>query len=556
MLTIFTFRQMNNMIRITTQKSVSFWHILLVSCIIITAYGCGSAASEKKRIIKPVDQSITQTNAFINIFLDSNAINKFIAGTRLGVADSASMLSFYRDRNYQYAWFDSAGMTEQAPNFINLYRSYRQSLNDSSLFVAALDTLVDKWLLDSGAYRPSATEIERTELLLTRHFFKYAEKAYAADETIDVKDLGWFIPKKKMDPRQFLDSVMLAGGRDIKQLLPVAPLFESLRKALDTYTAISKANSFQSITFLQPKYQLGDSAAAIGEIKRRLQLLGDLPATDTGNVFTKATSRGVMQFQQRMGLTADSVAGKSFLAEINVPIEKRIQQILINMERARWIPKPGNGAFIFVNIPEFKLHAFDSGKQQLEMAVVVGKPASNTVIFNGTMQYVVFAPYWNVPYSIVKNEMGRTASYFSKRNMEVVGKYGDGLPIVRQKPGPSNSLGRVKFLFPNSYSIYLHDTPSKSLFGETKRAFSHGCIRVQQPEKLAQWVLRNNPEWTNQKIAAALQLSKELTVNVANPIPVFIGYFTCWIDQEGRLNFRNDIYGHDEKLGNHLFHAK
>ncbi len=151
--------------------------------------------------------------------------------------------------------------------------------------------------------------------------------------------------------------------------------------------------------------------------------------------------------------------------------------------------------------------------------------------------------------------MGRTASYFSKRNMEVVGKYADGLPMVRQKPGPANALGRVKFLFPNSYSIYLHDTPSKGLFGETKRAFSHGCIRVEQPEKLAQWTLRNNSEWTNEKIAAAMNLNKELTVNVAKPIPVFIGYFTCWTDMEGKLNFRNDLYGHDKKLSQHLFTA-
>jgi murein L,D-transpeptidase YcbB/YkuD len=171
------------------------------------------------------------------------------------------------------------------------------------------------------------------------------------------------------------------------------------------------------------------------------------------------------------------------------------------------------------------------------------------------MKYVVFAPYWNVPYSIVKNEMGRTAAYFNKRNMEIVGRYKDGLPMVRQKPGPGNSLGKVKFLFPNSYSIYLHDTPSKSLFGQNTRAFSHGCIRVSDPPKLAHWVLRFNPEWSYEKIEEGFNYTKETTVTIAKPIPVFIGYFTCWVDQNGKLNFRKDIYGRDKKLADHLFPA-
>jgi murein L,D-transpeptidase YcbB/YkuD len=256
-----------------------------------------------------------------------------------------------------------------------------------------------------------------------------------------------------------------------------------------------------------------------------------------------------------MGLAADGVAGKGFQTELNVPVSQRIEQILVNMERARWVPKPTGEQFIFVNIPEFKLHAFDSGKLQFEMAVVVGKPATNTAIFNGMMKYVVFAPYWNVPYSIVKNEMGRTAAYFNKRNMEIVGRYSDGLPMVRQKPGPGNSLGKVKFLFPNSYSIYLHDTPSKSLFGQNTRAFSHGCIRVADPSKLAHWVLRFNQEWPYEKIEKAFDYKKETTVTIAKPVPVFIGYFTCWVDQNDKLNFRKDIYGRDKKLADHLFPA-
>jgi murein L,D-transpeptidase YcbB/YkuD len=186
---------------------------------------------------------------------------------------------------------------------------------------------------------------------------------------------------------------------------------------------------------------------------------------------------------------------------------------------------------------------------------VVGKPATNTVIFNGDLKYVVLAPYWNVPYSIVKNEMGRTPSYFAKRNMEVIGKYADGLPMVRQKPGGANALGRVKFLFPNSYSIYLHDTPSKGAFGQQQRAFSHGCIRLAQPVKLAEWLLRNDPNWPPDKMAKTMQGSKEVTVTIAKPVPVFIGYFTCWVNEQGEINFRKDLYGHDKKMESLLFHS-
>jgi L,D-transpeptidase YcbB len=168
----------------------------------------------------------------------------------------------------------------------------------------------------------------------------------------------------------------------------------------------------------------------------------------------------------------------------------------------------------------------------------------------------VLSPYWNVPYSIVKNEMGRSASYFSRRNMEIVGRYSDGLPMVRQKPGPSNALGRVKFLFPNSYNIYLHDTPSKSLFGQNTRAFSHGCIRVQDPVRLARFLLDKDTAWPPEKIDEGMKGNKEITITLDQPVPVFVGYFTVWVDGKGKLHFRKDLYGHDKKMADRLFKNK
>jgi murein L,D-transpeptidase YcbB/YkuD len=177
--------------------------------------------------------------------------------------------------------------------------------------------------------------------------------------------------------------------------------------------------------------------------------------------------------------------------------------------------------------------------------------AHNTVIFNGNLKYVVFSPYWNVPPSIIQKEVvpgiKRNKNYLANHNME----WNSG--AVRQKPGPRNSLGLVKFLFPNSYNIYLHDTPSKSLFSESTRAFSHGCIRLAEPKRLAEYLLRNDPGWNEASITKAMNSGKEKYVALKQTIPVFIGYFTAWVDRDGKLNFRDDIYGHDKEMAEHLF---
>jgi murein L,D-transpeptidase YcbB/YkuD len=239
---------------------------------------------------------------------------------------------------------------------------------------------------------------------------------------------------------------------------------------------------------------------------------------------------------------------------MNRPIEQRIRQMLINMERIRWVPAEPTMDYLLVNIPEFRLHVFEKGNYQWSMNIVVGSTSHNTVIFTGTLKYVVFSPYWNVPPSIYKKEilpaMQRNKNYLARYNME---RNGNG---VRQKPGPNNSLGLVKFLFPNSYNIYLHDTPSKSLFGETRRAFSHGCIRLSEPAKLARFLLRDDNNWDSLKIAKAMNAGKEKFVTVTETVPVYIGYFTAWVDREGKLNFRDDIYGHDQKMAARLFSDK
>jgi murein L,D-transpeptidase YcbB/YkuD len=245
--------------------------------------------------------------------------------------------------------------------------------------------------------------------------------------------------------------------------------------------------------------------------------------------------------------------------------------LLLNMERLRWVNPMPPKDMLLVNIPEYRLHVFEEGKELWSMKVVVGAVATNTVIFNGDVSLIAFAPYWNVPTSIVRNEivpaMRRNAGYLAAQNMEVL-KGGAVMPAssidwstytggggysIRQKPGPKNSLGLVKFLFPNEYSIYLHDTPARGRFEPEKRAFSHGCIRLSEPAKLAEYLLRNDSTWTPKAIDKAMKAGKEQMVKLEPTMPVTIGYFTAWTDSRGRLNFRDDVYGHDARLALELF---
>ncbi|HEY0730828.1 MAG TPA: L,D-transpeptidase family protein, partial [Chitinophagaceae bacterium] len=239
------------------------------------------------------------------------------------------------------------------------------------------------------------------------------------------------------------------------------------------------------------------------------------------------------------------------IKELNVPVEKRIEQLLVNMERVKEMPVESGGTRLVANIPEFKLHVYEGDRHVFDMAIVVGTQGNKTVVFNDVMQHIVFSPYWNVPQSIVKNEilpaMRKNRGYLSRNGYEQTGTE-NGLPVIRQKPGAKNALGKVKFLFPNSHNIYFHDTPAKSLFEMRKRAFSHGCIRLSEPKKLAEYLLRNDPEWTSAKIDKAMNAGKESWVKLNEPVAVAITYFTAWVDKQGVLNFREDIYGHDKQL--------
>ncbi|HEX2616215.1 MAG TPA: L,D-transpeptidase family protein [Flavobacteriales bacterium] len=535
-----------------------------------------AACSEKP---KPAPTKAEEAQAIAEVFetkvdytvhhLDSTEVFAFLAGHTDAHGDSAVILDFYKRRGYQYAWFVNDSLSAAAGNLLGLMRmdslvgaskaDYEQARDLVQAFQSG-DTVV-----------VSKEQLRDAELALTAQFFHFADKSYGGFVQRDVRDLDWFIPRRKKDLHQLLDS-LAAGRMDLSAYEPVHPQYQALKEQLKRYYGIQHNGPWGEVALEKKKtYAYGDSAAAVVLLRDHLYRLGDLAANDSSARFDSTLVMGVRSFQHRFGQKENGVVDAVFVRELNVPLEERIRQILVNMERLRWVNPTPPKDMILVNIPEYRLHVYEGGKEAWDMNVVVGATATRTAIFTGDLSLVVMAPYWNVPQSIIRSEIlpavKRNVGYLAKKEMEVVkggtvvpassidwSKYSKGVPFtIRQKAGKQNALGQVKFLFPNEYSIYLHDTPSKSEFTADKPAFSHGCIRLSDPPKLADYLLRNDSTWTPAKIKEAMNGTKEVTVKLAAPMPVVLGYFTAWVDEQGQLNFRDDVYGNDAKLAAELF---
>lgn len=519
----------------------------------------GTACSQQEAQVITIerDLTITPTNAFTQLFLDSLQLAQFIEDGELEDSLTHLLYNFYNSRNYQLAWFTEDGVAEQTQAFYTLYQQYMTDIQDSSLVLPdALQTGMELMLFQDTTFTESSIPLLLDiELQLTRYFFGFVDRAYTGQ--MNPEDLQWHIPRKKVDAVALLDSLVVNKGKGLEEWEPVNSYYRRLKKALIHLYEVEKAHEWGEVALGKGEvFRIGDSSSVINEVKRKLRLTGDYVQGDTDGYFDSALHRAVVQYQFRMGLMEDGVIGQAVIRELNVPLKRRIEQVLINLERMRWMPDLQAGNGILVNIPQYRLHVFEDSELVMGMNIVVGTAASKTVIFNDMIKYVVFSPYWNVPRSIVRSEivpgMERNSNYLAERNMEQMG-FSNGLPVIRQRPGANNSLGRVKFIFPNSYAIYLHDTPARSLFGRERRALSHGCIRVEKPTELAEYLLSDSEEWGREEILRDMRSNKEKWVTLDNPMPVFIAYFTAWVGVDGLLNFREDIYGHDRKMSDRLF---
>lgn len=355
-------------------------------------------------------------------------------------------------------------------------------------------------------------------------------------------------------------------------LLPPQPGYTRLRQALARYRDLAANGGWPSVPD-GPKLQKGDRSERVPALRQRLIAAGDLDpaAGDSLDLFDEVVEEALRKFQRRHGLEADGVVGATTFANLNVPVEERLRQVVLNMERWRWLPQDLGQRHILVNIANFELDVFESDQVVLAMRVMVGKDYRRTPVFSDRMNYIVLCPYWHVTPNIAVNDklplIRKDAGYLAKQNMKLFRGWGadtkeiDPTTIdwsqitarnfsyrLRQDPGPGNALGRVKFMFPNSFNVYLHDTPSRELFAKTERAFSSGCIRVEKPVDLAEYVLRGDPKWTRASIETAIKKWEEQTVRLPAPIPVHLLYWTAWANEDGSINFRRDIYGRDKLL--------
>ncbi len=533
--------------------------LTFIACSMIFFLSCnsfsGNSQTPDTTIHKTVEEPIEPGgfNANSGIKFDSTYIKKFLADKPLFKSFRKEFDTFYRANNYNYVWYDKNGLIEFSSALISGLSSIEEEGVSANIpYKDTIDLLLHSPVDSSNRVAPDLN----TELMLTGEYFYYAEKVWSGELNSKAESINWYLPRKKLSYAALLDDNLKKRSIEEPQGQFVTPQYQGLKQALAQYRKIDKDGNEVVVPSLSKgaaSIKPGNSSAVVTAVRKRLAQLGAIAGTDTSSMFDASLAGIVYQLKDRYGLKTDSTITNGFINAINVPAKKRAEQIMVNMERMRWVSEDSTVSkeFILVNIPEYMLVYFENSKPACRCNVVVGKPMNKTVIFSGDMKYVVFSPYWNVPTSIINKEikpgMARDKNYLAKHNMEWNGGR------VRQKPGPKNSLGLVKFLFPNSNNIYLHDTPSKSLFSETDRAFSHGCVRVAKPKDLAIRVLKQYPEWTPEKIDAAMHTGKEQYVTLNRTIPVYIGYFTAYIGGTDRqVYFRNDIYQRDDRLLNML----
>ena len=492
--------------------------------------------------------------------LDSVVVDSFLRNSKLAVSLQHEFRQFYQNRAYKYAWLNQQGVHPSVHVFYQQLQRYVSNFDDTTFNVDE----VNGQMYFVSNYYCSQQVTNEIELFITSVYFNFIERAYRG-RVENPRLLHWYIPRKKLDYQNLIGQAIVAKTEtDIQE--PCGKLYIKLREKLIYYRQIQQNGGLPLVKIRNEKLVQGNQDTGLITLKQYLFLSNDLPIKDASELFTPELSTALKKFQRRMGIVANGRIDKSTLLLLQIPVDSLINQLLVNLERLKWMPVSLGVNYVRINIPAFRLQLVDRGKLIWKSKIVVGKTITPTNIFKNNISQITFNPYWVIPTSIIRKEIVPEArldpNFMVENNMEVLSgsrvvdlnsidwfSYkGDGPFLIRQKPGLNNSLGKMIFLFPNPFHIYLHDTPVKSLFEENERAFSHGCIRLQNPIKLARYLLKDNPRWSAEKIDTILASNKNVKVVLLKKMPVYIVYFTAWVDHEGQLHFRKDLYGLDATL--------
>jgi len=489
----------------------------------------------------------------------------------------AHAAEFYESNGYTTAWLQGREPSRQALALIDSFKnSWKKGLQPE-------DYDASRWDDRIHALQGSDADPPHFDVALTVCTMRLVSDLRIGRINPKHLSFGFSVEQKKYDLAQFVRDKLLSATNVATVLDEMEPPFAGYRRteaALIRYTELAGKDTGERLPSSAKPIDPGQQYVGVPRLRQILQLVGDLPADGTppadSRFYDGALVEAVKSFQRRHALTDDGRIGAETLRQLNVPVADRVRQLQLALERWRWLPSEFPQPPIIVNIPDFQLRALnEANKIDLQMRVVVGKALrTETPVFTRDMTYVVLRPYWNVPPSILRGEIvpaiRRNRDYIANKRYEVTtfdgkvvtdGTISDdvlaqlqaGKLTVRQKPGPTNALGLVKLMFPNEFNVYLHSTPAREAFSRTRRDFSHGCIRVEQPAELTTWALRNNPGWTLDRVKESMTSGKDnVTVKLTRPIPVFIVYATALAYENDEVHFYDDIYGHDADLAKAL----
>jgi murein L,D-transpeptidase YcbB/YkuD len=560
------------------QSTIRYIHMLFFLAIMVAGISCNSNATGNKK------------GMFAGWFGGGEAIEEMDMALYDELSDSVRMMEnlkelelskdlqddfkkFYKERDYQTAWMKKRGVNKDTEALLEaIERAEEDGLNSEDYKLQYL------YHARKALEKNRKAEVEdklKLEKELTAAYLKYASHKMRGRVNPEKLDALWKTNRPDRDLAEHLQNALQQGdiAGSLQELEPKDPQYAALKQAYTNYKKLLEEKGEWPKLPADLKIEAGDSSEYVTTLRERLAADGYFKSPEPDSlqqVYDSTLVEAIMVYQQKNSLEPDGIVGGETLSMLNTSLKERIDQISLNLERIRWSPEKPNSRYLMVNVPQYTLYVYEGAEKAMEMRVIVGEAyKANTPIFNDSMQYIAFSPTWTVPNSIATEEflpkLQNDPTYLSRNNYKLYEGWDENAPEldaqsidwedvtadnfpyrIVQQPGNGNALGHVKFMFPNELDIYLHDTPTESLFKNAERDYSHGCVRVEKPVDLAHYLLRDQG-WDRAKVEGSMNLPEPENVILEEKVPIFIDYRTAWVDEEGHVVFAKDIYGHDSK---------